>query len=419
MTFAYTPAGDGGWIALVSVDRALLLGGPVDEALVDGAWARLDDGAGALLELITSRGLQATPPFALVEPTDAGVRAIVRGGATVAVGGESISGIGAATWIERVVPAGAIAVEVVDAVGGAPVLPLHAGAARVAALRSSAARAAADRPRMPERPAATEPPAPAPSAPEPRAAERRTPEPRATEAPTAAAGPDSTVAEETVAEETVAEETVAEVTVPPGILAAATAAAAPASAASAPPSDAPESDYDYLFGDTMYRSVGDAAIREEEAPEGGEAESDAERAGDHDGATMLVSQLGRRKRAPRGAAAAPAPAAIAVLLPGDAREVLDEPIIVGRAPSVSHVPGGQMPRLVTIGGGDQDISRSHVRLALEGGTVVVTDLHSKNGTHVVLPGKDAQKLRAGEPTPVIVGTVVDLGGGVQLRVEEL
>ena len=55
---------------------------------------------------------------------------------------------------------------------------------------------------------------------------------------------------------------------------------------------------------------------------------------------------------------------------------------------------------------------------VEGGTVVVTDLHSRNGTHVVLPGKSPQKLRQGEPTTVIVGTVVDLGGGVTFTVSE-
>ena len=53
---------------------------------------------------------------------------------------------------------------------------------------------------------------------------------------------------------------------------------------------------------------------------------------------------------------------------------------------------------------------------MEGETVVVTDLHSRNGTVIVLPGKPPQKLRGGESTSVIVGTVVDLGGGVTLSV---
>jgi hypothetical protein len=130
----------------------------------------------------------------------------------------------------------------------------------------------------------------------------------------------------------------------------------------------------------------------------------------------------RGRRRPRGEASGPpvAPAAPAVYLvvSSGAREPLTQPILVGRSPSVSQVSGGLMPRLITVGGADQDISRTHARFALEGDTVVVTDLHSRNGTIVVLPGKEPQKLRAGEPTSVIVGTVVDLGGGVTLTVDE-
>jgi hypothetical protein len=37
---------------------------------------------------------------------------------------------------------------------------------------------------------------------------------------------------------------------------------------------------------------------------------------------------------------------------------------------------------------------------------------------IVLPGKSPQKLRAGEPTSVIPGTVVDLGSGVTLTVRQ-
>jgi hypothetical protein len=59
-----------------------------------------------------------------------------------------------------------------------------------------------------------------------------------------------------------------------------------------------------------------------------------------------------------------------------------------------------------------------VQVAVEGGTVVVTDLHSRNGTMVQLPGKAPQQLRAGEPTPVTVGTVIDLGDGATLTVGE-
>jgi hypothetical protein len=171
--------------------------------------------------------------------------------------------------------------------------------------------------------------------------------------------------------------------------------------------------------------VQDAAVRTE-APADDETPAEQQAAeqpaeGDHDGSTVLASSITRtgRQRRPRGKAAAPAAPSIAVVLPTGAREPLEGALVLGRSPSVSGVPGGQLPRLVTLSSGDQDISRSHVRIALEGGTVVVTDLHSRNGTTIVLPSGETQKLRGGEPTPVILGTVVDLGGGVELRLEEL
>ena len=105
-----------------------------------------------------------------------------------------------------------------------------------------------------------------------------------------------------------------------------------------------------------------------------------------------------------------------IRMPDGTLEAIGHEVVLGRAPSVSKVSGGRIPRLITIGLGDPDISRSHVRLALEGDTVVITDLHSRNGTHVVAPGKAPVKLRSGEPTPVLTGTVVDLGGGWTIQV---
>lgn len=151
--------------------------------------------------------------------------------------------------------------------------------------------------------------------------------------------------------------------------------------------------------------------------------------GDHDGLTVASIDL-QRLRAQRAARTAETPAAglagaVAVApsspvttlrMPDGAIEALGHEVVLGRAPSVSQVSGGRLPRLLTIGAGDPDISRNHVRITVEGDTVVVTDLHSRNGTHVVAPGKPPVKLRAGEPTPVLAGTVVDLGGGWTVQV---
>lgn len=143
--------------------------------------------------------------------------------------------------------------------------------------------------------------------------------------------------------------------------------------------------------------------------------------GDHDGLTIVAEDL-RELRATQGRIQPPpglAPAAAAAytleLSTGGRERLTAQPVIIGRAPTASATAGGVLPRIVTIPG-DKDISRNHVRVTIEGDTVVVTDLHSRNGTQVVLPGAAPQQLRAGEPTSVIAGTVIDLGGGVTFTV---
>jgi hypothetical protein len=194
------------------------------------------------------------------------------------------------------------------------------------------------------------------------------------------------------------------------------------------PADA--SGYDHLFGETVVRNVEDAAVRAPDESSAGmlvgpppPGVNAQEIGGDHDGHTVMVSDLAAlraKRKAARAAATAPEPPAptLYLELSTGGREQLDQPLIIGRAPSASRVPGGKVPRLVSMNTPNQDISRTHAQITAEGGTVVVTDLHSSNGTMVTLPGKSAQKLRPGEPSAVIVGTIIDLGDGATLTVCE-
>jgi hypothetical protein len=210
-------------------------------------------------------------------------------------------------------------------------------------------------------------------------------------------------------------------TAAPDAVPEATLAATPEPTDPTPEQPAPEPTEDEPVAETVHRSAIEAetAHPEAEVPSGAAAVD----AGDHDGQTIVVRDVaklrgGRRGRAKAPAAPPPPPSLVLVVSTTGAREPLDQPILVGRSPSASKVSGVLLPRLLTVGGADQDISRTHVHFTVEGGTVVVTDLHSKNGTSVRLPGKEPQKLRAGEPTTVLVGTVVDLGGGLTFTVEE-
>jgi hypothetical protein len=408
-----TPAHSGGWIAFSSESRVLVVGTAADDSIT-ALWSAIGkpDGLQITLDLLTSRGLSATPPFAMLDWSgpSAALRVIVRGDVTVTVthgGGElPLVGAGVSTWVERSIDGATAATLVVSNAVAAEVaaLPLATGAAWIAALAVDGFTDVAPAAQIAESAAPTAHIAAPPAPPAP---------PAQAEAPAT-----QTVVPQTPGVEIDIEATVTE---------APTDADADADAESptGSPTGAAEAEgYDYLFGDTMYRSVADAAVRDDEA-EPDEAEGSAEPlSGDHDGHTVLTSDIAklRGRRKPRTAVDAPpvppvAPTVSLVTATGT-REPLSQPILVGRAPSVSQVSGGKMPRLITVGGPDQDISRTHVRFALEGGTVVVTDLHSRNGTTVAMPGKESQKLRAGEPTSVMVGTVVDLGGGVTFTVDE-
>jgi pSer/pThr/pTyr-binding forkhead associated (FHA) protein len=73
--------------------------------------------------------------------------------------------------------------------------------------------------------------------------------------------------------------------------------------------------------------------------------------------------------------------------------------------------------VVKLPSADGYISRTHLKVTLDGWHVLVTDLKSTNGTLVTLPGRDPQQLRPGEPVPIQPGTVVTLADGIDFRYE--
>ena len=73
---------------------------------------------------------------------------------------------------------------------------------------------------------------------------------------------------------------------------------------------------------------------------------------------------------------------------------------------------------MTVPSPNHDISRTHLEVVPDDWQIVVTDLNSTNGTILVPPeGGDGQQLAAGEPVPVRVGTVMELGDGVSVLID--
>jgi FHA domain len=109
---------------------------------------------------------------------------------------------------------------------------------------------------------------------------------------------------------------------------------------------------------------------------------------------------------------------VAVLRASDGTSAeLDRPVLIGRAPSPDR-SSSRAPRLMTVPSPNHDISRTHLEVAPDDWQIVVTDLNSTNGTILVRPGRgDPQQLAPGEPVPVPVGSVMELGDGVSVLID--
>src|SRR5699024_4479669 len=83
-----------------------------------------------------------------------------------------------------------------------------------------------------------------------------------------------------------------------------------------------------------------------------------------------------------------------------------------------RVSGHDVPQLITVPSPQQDISRSHLELRLEGWHVVALDMGTTNGTTLLRPGMEPVRLRTREGVVLTVGDQIDLGDGIQLLLKE-
>jgi hypothetical protein len=122
---------------------------------------------------------------------------------------------------------------------------------------------------------------------------------------------------------------------------------------------------------------------------------------------------------PNDAVVAPRPALGVLRLSTGDVVTLDRGVVMGRHPRVGFAGAGgeERPHVVSLPSAGGDISRTHLRVTLDGWHVLVTDLDSTNGTLVALPGRDPEQLRPGEPVPIRPGTVVTLADGIDFRYE--
>lgn len=93
------------------------------------------------------------------------------------------------------------------------------------------------------------------------------------------------------------------------------------------------------------------------------------------------------------------------------------PMVIGRAPRVDGISGDDVPTMVTVPSADGDVSRSHLRIAVEGWHVLLVDLDATNGTVVTEPNGTSRRLRPGEEKMVLPGSRIVLADTVGFTFE--
>jgi hypothetical protein len=97
---------------------------------------------------------------------------------------------------------------------------------------------------------------------------------------------------------------------------------------------------------------------------------------------------------------------------------LDRGVLLGRSPKVNaELEAAARPHLVRVTSPQNDISRNHVELVLEGWHVLIRDLGSTNGTTVTLPGQLPVRLRPSDQQVLEPGTVITLADEVAITYE--
>lgn len=384
----------GEWTAIVRPGFVALLGPTAAESTVRDLWQETGDGVFAALALLARDGFAGLPPFALVSVDKRRVHAALRGDVEVVVDLdgrlETLRSGEVSTWTERVLDGvGSVAVQVDHAPVDAPTLPVADGVVRASRVRielsvsDEGAGGVEDVAIVPAQVV------------EPVAADEQ---------------PDAVL-------------DVPDVPSSPGDEAAPTTDTDPV--ALVPVREHGDSSGVVAAAEAF---LSDSAFDEKHGTGGGPTVPlTGASLDDHDGLTILSTDLADIRdqlpswasddmpapfRAPEGA---PIPARL--VLSTGLVVPLDRAVLLGRAPQVARVSNRELPRLITVPSPQQDISRTHAEVRVEGDHVLVTDLDSTNGVHVARPGEGARRLHPGEPSVVGLDELVDLGDGVTFSLE--
>lgn len=98
---------------------------------------------------------------------------------------------------------------------------------------------------------------------------------------------------------------------------------------------------------------------------------------------------------------------------------VERTILIGRSPRAERTTAAALPVLFPIASEGHAVSRTHLKISVEGGRVLLEDLNSTNGTAVVASSGEVVALHPGQPAVLSDGMTVTLGDQVAFTVVSL
>ena len=96
---------------------------------------------------------------------------------------------------------------------------------------------------------------------------------------------------------------------------------------------------------------------------------------------------------------------------------LDRDVVIGRRPRYTPQQGRPEAHLVPVPSPNQEISRTHCEVRIDGWEVRVRDMGSNNGTFLIRQGQSPVRLTDSAPALLRPGDILDLGDAVSVRME--
>lgn len=124
----------------------------------------------------------------------------------------------------------------------------------------------------------------------------------------------------------------------------------------------------------------------------------------------------RQPVAPQEPRRVPRPTLGGLRLPTGEVVPLDRGVVLGRKPAPLE-DSSDWPHLVHLPSDHTFVSRMHLHIELDGWNVLARDLDSRGGTMLTMPGRDPERMRAGEAYVLEPGCSLDLAEVYEVRFE--